>query len=174
MSPPNANTLEDLSHAIQAWENLEQRHRERTGDQLPKDMRLAIILSLCPTDLERELTAQQHLFLDGAQMRSHIVTVINSRTRGPAPMMMGNLNDEASNNDASSDELVEGEDGDLYRLEIRKPLCDSTKGNTNGGGKDRTDKECFRYGRVGEIRADCRAKSHLNGGPRHLHPKEKV
>ena len=39
-------------------------------------------------------------------MRAHIVTVINSRTRGPAPMMTGNLNDEASSNDASSDELV--------------------------------------------------------------------
>ena len=68
--------MEDLSHAIQAWENIEQRHRERTGDQLPKYMRLAILLSTCPTDLEKELTAQQHLFPDYAQMRAHIVTVI--------------------------------------------------------------------------------------------------
>ena len=58
--------------------------------------------------------------------------------------MMGNLNDEASNNDASGDELVEGEDGELYRLEIRngkkvftKPRYGSTKGNTKGGGKGR-------------------------------------
>ena len=64
-------------------------------NQLPKDMRHAILFSMCPTDLERELTAQQHLFPAYAQMRAHIVTVINSRTRGPAPMMMGNLNDEA-------------------------------------------------------------------------------
>ena len=102
----------------QVLEDLEQRHRERTRDQLPKDIRLAILLSMCPTDLEKELTAQQHMCPDYAQMRAHIVTV-NSRTRGPAPMMMGNLNDEASNNDVSSDELVEGEDGELYRLEIR-------------------------------------------------------
>ena len=59
--------MEDLSHAIQAWENIEQRHRERTGDQLPKDMRLAILLSTCPTDPEKELAAQQHLFPDHAQ-----------------------------------------------------------------------------------------------------------
>ena len=64
-------------------------------------MRLAILLSMCPTDLERELTAQQHLFPDYAQMRTHIVTVINNRTRGPAPLMMGNFSDESSNRDAS-------------------------------------------------------------------------
>ena len=106
--------------------------------------------------------------------------VINSRTRGLAPMMMRNLNEEASNHDTSSDELVEGEVGELYRLEVgngkkvfTKPGHDSVKGNTEGGGKGRTDKECFRCGRIGHIRADCRAKTLLNGGPRNLHPKEK-
>ena len=60
-------------------------------------------------------------------MRAHIVTVINSRTRDPAPMMMGNSNDEASNNDARSDELVEGEVGERYRLEIRHGMKVFTK-----------------------------------------------
>ena len=64
LSPPKAAKIDDLSHTIQAWENIEQRHRERTGDQLPEDMRLAILLSVCPTGLEKELTAQQHLFPD--------------------------------------------------------------------------------------------------------------
>ena len=121
LSPLKAAKVGDLLHAIQAWENVEQRHRERTGDQLPKGMRLAVLLSMCPADLEGELTAQQHFFPDYAQMKAHIVTVINNRIRGPAPMMMGNLNDEASNRDAWSDEFMESEDGDLYRLEIRCP-----------------------------------------------------
>ena len=70
-------------------------------------MRLAILLSMCDTDFEKKLTtAQQHLLLDHAQMRAHMVRVINTRTLGPAPMMMGNSNDEAINNDASGDELV--------------------------------------------------------------------
>ena len=64
LSPSKAAKIDDLSHTIQAWETLEQRHRERNGDQLPKDMRLAILLSTCPTDLEKELTAQEHLFPD--------------------------------------------------------------------------------------------------------------
>ena len=149
---------------------LERRHRERTGDQLPKDMRLAILHSTCPTDFEKELTAQQHLFPDYAQMRAHIVTVINNRTRGPAPTMMGNLNDEASGRDAGSGESVESENGELYRLEIRngrkvftKSRHDSSKGNTKGGRKGRTDKECFRCGRIGHIGADCRAKTYIEG-----------
>ena len=96
LSPPKAAKIDELSHTIQAWENFEQRHRERTGDQLPKDMRLAILLSMCPADLEKELTAQQHLSPDYAQMKAHIVTVINSRIRGLAPVMIGQLSDENS------------------------------------------------------------------------------
>ena len=30
------------------------------------------------------------------------------------------------------------------------------------GGK--TDKECFRCGRIGHVVDDCRAKTHVNGG----------
>ena len=33
LSSPEGATIDDLSHTIQAWENLEQRHIERTGDQ---------------------------------------------------------------------------------------------------------------------------------------------
>ena len=54
-----------------------------------------------------------------------------------------------------------------------KPRHDPIKGNTKGGGKSRTDKECFRCGRIGHIRADCRAKTHLNGGPPKPAPKGK-
>ena len=95
-------------------------------------------------------------------------------------MMIGNLNDEASSRDAGSEEFMESEDGELYRLEIRngkkvftKSRHDSSKSSTKGGGKGRTDKECFRCGRIGHIRADCRAKTHINGGPPKSAPKGK-
>ena len=52
-------------------------------------------------------------------MRAHIVTVINSRARGPAPMRMGKLNEEAGNHDTRSDEFTEGEDGKHHFLETR-------------------------------------------------------
>ena len=160
MSPPKDAKTDDLSHTIQAWKFLEQRYPERTGDQLPTDMRLAILLSMCSTNLGQDLTVEQHLFPDYAQMNAHIVTVINSRTCGLAPMMMGNLSDEDGNHHANSDESVESEDGELYRLEIRngkkvftEPRPDPSKGK--GGGKSKTDRECFRCGRIGHIREDC-------------------
>ena len=34
LSPPNVSKIDDLSHAVQAWENFEQRHQERTEDHL--------------------------------------------------------------------------------------------------------------------------------------------
>ena len=173
LSPPKAAKIDDLSHTIQAWENIEQRNRERT-----KDMRLAILLSVCPTDLQKEWTAQQHLFPDYAQMKAHIVTVIKGRTRGLAPMMIGNLSDEDGNHHASSDESVESEDGELYRLEIRngkkvftKSRHEPSKGKV--GGKVKTDRECFCCERIGHILADCRAKTHINGGQPKPAPKGK-
>ena len=124
---------------------------------------------MCPADFEKQFTAQQHLFEEYAQVKARIVTVISSRTRGLAPMMMRNLSDEDSNHHASSDGPVESEDGELYRLEIRngkkvftKSRHEPSKGK--GGGKGKTDRECFPCGRIGHIRADCRAKTHINGG----------
>ena len=171
--PPKAAKRDELSHAIQAKENLEQRHRERTGDQLLDDMRLAILLSMCPADLEKELTAQQHLFPDSAHMKAHVVTVINSRSRGLAPVVMGNLSDEDS-----SDEPVECEDGELYRLEIRngkkvftKSRLEPSKGK--GGGKGKTDRECFR---CGSITSEQTAEPKLTSTEdlKNLRPKRKV
>ena len=79
---------------------------------------------------------------------------------------------------AGSDESVQSEAGELYRLEIRngkkvftKSRHEPSKGK--GGGKGKTDRECFRCGRTGHIRADCRAKTHVNGGPPKSAPKGK-
>ena len=84
LSRPEAAKIDVLSQAIQALENLGHSHRECTGDQLPDDMRLAVLLSMCPAELEKELTAQQHMFPVYAPMKAHIVNVINTRTRGLA------------------------------------------------------------------------------------------
>ena len=102
---------------------------------------------MCPTDLEKKLTAQQHLFPDFAQMNVHIVTVMNSRTRGSAPFKMGSVNDEASIHDARSDEFEESEYGELHRWEIindkkvfTKPRHDSGEGLTDGVREEQSDR----------------------------------
>ena len=54
-----------------------------------------------------------------------------------------------------------------------KPRHDSSKGNTKGGGRSKTDQESFGCGRVGHIRADCRATTDVNGGPPKSAPRGK-
>ena len=112
LSPPTFTQIEDLSHALQAWENLEQDSRNALKASYTETCDL-LFLCMCPTDLEGELTAQ-HLFPDIPQMRGH--TYCDSHTGDPAPMMMANLNEEDSNLDATSDEFLEGEDGELHWL----------------------------------------------------------
>ena len=111
-------------------------------------------------------------------MKAHIVTGINSRTRGLAPLVIEHLSDENSTHRTSGVESVESEDGELYRLEIRnskkvfaKSRHEPSRGK--GGGKGKIDRECFRCGRIGHITADCRAKTHINGGPLKSAPKGK-
>ena len=47
------------------------------------------------------------------------------------------------------------------------------KSTLKGGLKSKTDKECFRCGCTRHIRADCRAKTHVNGGPPKSAPRGK-
>ena len=74
---------------------------------------------------------------------------------------------------------MECDDGELYRMEIRngkkvftKSRHDPSKGK--GGGKGKTDRECFSCGRIvtSERIAD-QPKNHINGGPPKSAPKGK-
>ena len=76
--------------------------------------------------------------------------------------------------DAGSDEVMESEDGQLYRLEIKNRRRILTKslgrGSHKGGGKEgKTDTECFWWfpvrARLTTSELDCRAKADVNGGP---------
>ena len=120
---------------------LNKRHQERTGDKLPKDMKAAIFLA-------KESTAQQHLFLDFEQVRAHIVTVINTRTRGLLRWLWDIWNSKVGDRGAGSDEVMESEDRQLYRLEIknRKRILTTSqgRGSHKGGCKEgKSDTECF-------------------------------
>ena len=83
-------------------------------------------------------------------MRAHIVTVINSRTRVPAPMIMMSILSEEANDHVAN------------------------KNSVSGGGEGKPDKKCFRCGRIGHMRADCNAKTHVNGGPPKSAPKLRI
>ena len=72
LSPTSVAKMDDRSRALQAWENLEQRHRGRKETSYPRTCDLLVSSPCVFTDLEKKLTAQQHLFPDYAQTRAHI------------------------------------------------------------------------------------------------------
>jgi len=167
MAPPRAKGMEDLAGTIQAWENLERRVFTRTGKRLPADMRMSILAQMCPADLARELLPQQHLFPRYDALRNHIIGLVHSRTTGVAPMI---LSLDPAN--GGGDDAVEGEDGELYRLERRDGKVKMIKAGT-GKGAGRGARKCFRCGREGHIRPDCNAKTHIDGGAPRPPPRTK-
>jgi len=169
MHPTRARNLAELGATVQAWENLERRTRERTGEKVPADMRMSILLEMCPTDLEKELVTQQHLFPSFDALKNHIFNVIHSRTRGPTPMLQA-LEPTTSEPQDYDAELVEGEDGELYRLERVAGKARWTK--VPGKANRSTQRSCYRCGRPGHIRAACTAKTHVDGGPPHALPEK--
>ena len=98
---------------------------QETGHPSP---RYLLFFSPCVPHLEKELTAPQHLLPDCAQMRAHIC-----RTRGPAPMILGKLDEEASNRDASRDEFVQSRDGKLTRQRAGKSSPNRAPGRSDDG-----------------------------------------
>ena len=67
---------------------------------------------------------------------------------------------------------MEGEDGELYRLERRDGKTKIVKTRA-GKGTGRGARKCFRCGREGHIRPDCTAKTHVDGGAPRPAPRAK-
>jgi len=157
LAPPRAGKLSDLLAMIQAWENQGERLRKRFGDQpLSESAKMVSLLQMCPKLVEAELESQLHLFSSYPSLKAHITNLVASRTSGSMPMMQGSL-EEASPPDPVE---FEGEDGELYRLE-KKDGKFVPKRMPRGKFKG----ECFRCGREGHPAAECRARTHKNGGP---------
>ena len=79
--------------------------------------------------------------------------------------MMGNLNDNAIVIPVVTNSWkMKMENKTVWRSETARRFStnrhDTSKSNTKSGGKGRTDKECFRCGRIGHIRADEEPTSH--------------
>ena len=103
---------------------------------------------MCPTDFEKELTAHRD-----SNQQPFLRSCSNDD---------GNLSDEGSCLHAGSVDS---------KKVFTKSRPDPSKGE--GGGKGKTDTECFRFGRFDHTRAGCRAKTLINQKPTKSAPKGK-
>ena len=185
MNPPRVSDLSKLPHAIQMWENLERRYRDRGRGSMEPEMRLSCLMQMCPAEVERSVQDQQHMFRTYEALRTHLMTLVSLRTKGPAPMLY-NLDAETEIQEDTEYSYHFDEEGELFALSLKTKVM-SKKGSGKGSGKSGgrpgvyqkgggkgADRECFQCGRKGHIRADCVAKAHVNGGPLKPMPKSKA
>lgn len=165
-----AKSLEGISSAIQAWEEMERRHLDRNGFALHEKLRISVLFKLIPIELTKELIRQPTKWTSYAQLKDHLNQVQYCRTNGPAPMMMNLEADQG-------DQEVIMEDGEVYRLEkkngkqyaVKRPAAAASTRRPASFNSDRPQRECYRCGRVGHVQSHCTWATHKNGGP----PKER-
>lgn len=180
MSPERlrAKTTAGISAAIESWENLERRHRDRQGILLPDKLRISVLFKLIPASLADEILKQTTKCSSYTQLKEHLHSIQFLRTKGPAPMSCSNLEEEPQGPlpEPSEEDTFTNEDGDLLRLEKRdgKRVAVKVPPPQRGARTQGREKECYRCGRKGHIRPHCNWSTHLDGGPPRPAPTPKA
>ena len=103
LSPSRVGNIEDLSAAVESWEELVRQYENRrkpdgTRPALDDDVKTAILESLCPSEVEKHLQMNQARSADHCEEsaaptwkpgRSEAQAWLTAHTGGPAPMDVG-------------------------------------------------------------------------------------
>ena len=108
LSPSRVGRVEDLSAAVESWEEqvrLYEQRRKPDGSRptLDEDIKVAILESICPVEVEKHIQLNQARFADYDEVRTELSTYLETRVGlklkpgstgsndhgGPAPMDVG-------------------------------------------------------------------------------------
>ena len=142
--------------AIEAWEALERRHRDRQALELPEKIRISILFQLAPEALASDIMKQTTKWTSYTSLRDHLITLQHLRTNGAAPMLY-NIEDHES---GQGEEEIVSEEGELLRLERRNGKQVAVKAKFPPGVPAphsqqrpvKRDAECHACGKKGQSR----------------------
>lgn len=165
-------SLPEISTAIESWEAMERRHKQRQGIELPEKVLISVLISvlfkLIPEQLAEEILKQTTKWTSYSALKDFLHTLKHLRTTGSAPMLY-NLEGQGDE-PALTDEEIVTEDGEVLRFERRndKPVAVRTPPVTRGNPPSRTperEAECHVCGKKGHFRRNCRSTRHKDGRP---------
>ena len=118
-----AKPLAEVSAAIESWEAMERRHKQRQGIELQEKVRISILFQLIPEKLSGEILRRTTKWIFYSALKDHLQTLQHLRTTGAAPMLC-NLEGQGEEPSIIEEEVV-AEDGEVLRLERRngKPVA---------------------------------------------------
>ena len=163
MSPGKAKHLGEVQSILSKWEDA-INHRARTLGRAPLDgdLKRSVLLKILPDAEEKKLRNLRAMYKSFEALWVRVLGIVNERSKGPAPMLYNIIDDDAPGADEDGEWLmrIENKNGQRQKVWTKSP-----KGGGKGG---KGGIECFRCGRPGHIRSECKARRHINGGE----PKE--
>ena len=139
LNPSRVNKIEELSAAVESWEEQVRQYENRrkpdgSRPTLDEDIRVAILESICPAEVERHLQLNQARFADYDEGRKELSSYLETRIglklkpgsssneQGPTPMDIGAF---------------------------------GGGGKGKGKGADRRAIKCHNCGKPGHIKSEC-------------------
>ena len=110
LTPQKCNRVEELSAAVENWEDQVRQYENRrkpdgSRPTLDEDIKISILESICPTEVERHLQLNQARFSDYQEVRKELSAYLETRiglklkaggsfdSNGPQPMDIGAFGD---------------------------------------------------------------------------------
>ena len=161
ISPSKVTKLEDLSQAIETWEDQlriyeSRRKADGTRHRLDDEIKIAVMEKLVPTELEKHLQLNRTRYTSYDDVRAEVVLFLESRL-GHRPKMANPGDPNAMDVGAFEQKgkgkgKKGGKKGGKGKSGKGAPKGKGGKGNAPAGKETRTCNNC---GKVGHLKKDC-------------------
>ncbi|CAE7245381.1 unnamed protein product [Symbiodinium sp. CCMP2592] len=171
LAPQKCQRIEDLSSAIELWEEavrqFEARRRpDGTRAQLDEDIKVAVLEAMCPSDLEKHLQLSRHRLTTYEEVRGELASYLETRLGAKVQLSLPG----ASKDDQGPAPM------DVGAFDKGKGKKGKDKGKGKGGkaagGKQKETRECHNCGKVGHLAANCWAPKKEKKGKGEPHKKK--